>query len=667
MKKLFLHPLFFLGLAIRLAIIIYTQSASETIWYLPFLDITSEHISLNPWAEFLDNGGIEAAFPYGYVMWLTFLPLTFLCKITGLDLHYGYQFTLLISDVGLLSVIRLITPSIRTSLLLGTYWLSPIILLATYYLGMNDLIPVLLLTSALYYTKKLRLLEAGVLCGAAVSAKLSMVLTVPFFLIYLFRNNTMRKFLLKYLVGIAGTLLLFGVSFVMSEAAVSMLLNNPEMNKPYQFIMQIGENGVIYILPMAYLLMLYIAWRVKRLNFQLFNILLGLVFLSVVLLTSAASGWFIWIVPLMVFYQAISDKKAIVLVAAFSILYTLINLHFENFIPARIIRTPLLHTALAAIGIVLALRIWREAMSQNDYFRLSRKPFAIGIAGDSGAGKNTFASALEGIFGTHSVVHVSGDDYHLWDRQNPMWKFMTHLNPLANNLESFSNDVLRLFKGQHIFARYYDHHSGKISLPRRINSNDFIIASGLHALYIPILRNCYTIKIYLDIDEDLRKYLKIKRDVTERGHTIESVLASLAKREADAQKFIRPQSEQADLIFKLQATHPRILEENGEIEPLRLKLFVTSRGGLNEISLARVLIGICGLHVDINVNNNKNETMLCIEGDATAEDIAVAARLIMPRIIDFIDVEPKWQSGTLGLMQLITLSHIDQILNRHLL
>ncbi len=59
------------------------------------------------------------------------------------------------------------------------------------------------------------------------------------------------------------------------------------------------------------------------------------------------------------------------------------------------------HTGMVASGAILAIRIQREAVSRNDFFRLSRKPFAIAIAGDSGAGKNHFANALTDLFGEH--------------------------------------------------------------------------------------------------------------------------------------------------------------------------------------------------------------------------------------------------------------------------
>ena len=35
-----------------------------------------------------------------------------------------------------------------------------------------------------------------------------------------------------------------------------------------------------------------------------------------------------------------------------------------------------------------------------------------------------------------------------------------------------------------------------------------------------------------------------------------------------------------------------------------------------------------------------------------------------PQIFEFLDLKPKWQNGVLGLMQLITLSHINQALTR---
>jgi ABC-type dipeptide/oligopeptide/nickel transport system ATPase component len=63
---------------------------------------------------------------------------------------------------------------------------------------------------------------------------------------------------------------------------------------------------------------------------------------------------------------------------------------------------------MVAIGIILALRVWRETISRNDFFRLSRKPFVIGVAGDIGSGKSLFTDAIADLFGHHSTVTLSG-------------------------------------------------------------------------------------------------------------------------------------------------------------------------------------------------------------------------------------------------------------------
>jgi uridine kinase len=680
MKKLFLHPMFMTGLAIRLALIVGMAPLAITLWYAPFLNVSTSAITLDPWSAWLASGGTPVAFPYGYAMWLAFLPLTLVAKLTGLPLLYAYYLTLLAADFSLLLTLNRLLPD-RQRLLLLVYWLSPIIILASYGLGLNDLIPALLLVLSIGCARRVELKWAGALLAAAISAKLSMVVALPFFAIYLFNNRALRQRLPEFLSGFGLSILALGLPFLFSGAGLQMLLGNPEMGKIYQFAIGLAGNISIYVVPLVYLVMLYLAWRVRRLNFDLSQALTGMAFLLIVLMTPASPGWFVWCLPFLVLYQGMSGRIAILLVGIFSGVYvvsTLLvtQLQFANgreLVLAAALHVPgqlgshaasLLHTAMVAIGLVLAIRIWREAISRNDFFRLSRKPFVVGVAGDSGAGKDTFADAITGLFGGHSVVKLSGDDYHLWDRQKPMWQVMTHLNPMANDLEGFCNDLVSLTDGKRVLSRHYDHKTGKMSKPARLDSNDFIIASGLHALYLPVLRECYNLKIYLDIDEGLRRHFKLKRDVHQRGHTVERVLGSFEKREPDSERFIRPQSRHADLILSLQPIHPGILKDLDDKHPLRLKLVVSTRNGFDDLSMHRVLVGVCGLHVDIVVSDGGAEVRMTIEGETSAADIAMAAEILCPRVLEFLDIPPKWQDGLLGLMQLITLSHINRALTK---
>ena len=160
---------------------------------------------------------------------------------------------------------------------------------------------------AIYLLKKNRLFWSSFLLVASISAKFSMVLSLPFFFIYLFHNSNLNQIRNRYLIGLTSGAVIFFLPFITSQAGLGMLANNPEVEKIYQLSVSLVPGTAIYLVPLAYLLMLYAAWRVKRINFELFNGILGMSFLLVVLLTPASPGWFIWTLPLLVTYQSASE------------------------------------------------------------------------------------------------------------------------------------------------------------------------------------------------------------------------------------------------------------------------------------------------------------------------------------------------------------------------
>ena len=658
MKSFLKYPIFWVGLLLRLLLLFAVTPQAESQWYLPFMAHSVHALTLDPWHSFLTAGGDPTAFPYGYTLWLILLPLSLFAAMLGIPMHWAYGATLLIVDLVILGLLRFLLESTDRALL-ALWWLSPVVLFATYWLGLNDLIPVAFVVVTLLCLKRQWARLAGANLGLAISAKLSMILAAPFLFFYLLHNKRFRCLFWPFMSSaLVVTAFMIGPQCA-SEAGRQMLFSNPEMGKVFRVAFTLGDSN-IYLLPLVYSITLFWAWRIRRMNFDMLLCLLGIGFLLVLLLTPAAAGWFVWVVPFLIAYQLQSDKIAKGLVFGFGCFYILFNvstsLHLELFI------TSSLHTGLLTLGVLLAARIVREGVQSNEYFRLSRKPFILSIAGDSGTGKDTLAIALSSLFGKHSVTHLSGDNYHLWDRHKPMWQVVTHLNPSANDLTRFTHDLQAIVKGRSILTRYYDHEQGQLGKSVLLKSNDVIIASGLHVLYLPLMRELCDLSIYLDMDESLRRYLKIQRDVNERGHTLERAEESLKKRGSDAHRFIRPQRQEADLIFKLQPADAQIAKREGDV--LATKLVVHTRDSLYYEPLKRILIGVCGLH--INMNNNEGIIELTVEGEPRGEDMAMAAAYILPQMTDLLDTSPGWYNGMLGVMQLIVLIHMAQSLRARL-
>lgn len=670
------------GLIVRLTLIFLIQPDPVINWYLPFIENSLVIDNFDPWGSWLNNNGSPVAFPYGYAMWLYFYPILLLSKIVGISSFFSYQLAILIIDVMLFKLLILLIPK-RDNLVILAYWLSPIIILATYFLGFNDIIPVFIVLLSLFFLKRLNIKTSAFLMALAVSAKFSMIIIIPIFLIYLFNNKSLRRNIKDYIIGLVLGVIILNFPFLINQNGLIMLFTNPEIKKIFELVIKINSDILIYVLPMMYLLLIYVIWRFKTLNFDLFIALIAVVFLLIVLLTPSMLGWFVWCIPFLVFCEANGGKPTVILMRIFSLVYTLnillfssisdfiiqdiSNSTFRNIFFNNLDPKFFFYSILIVIGIILSIRVFRESIERNDYFRLTKKPFIIGIAGDSGSGKDTFANILENLFGAHSVSKISGDNYHFWDRQKPIWNFLTHLNPLANDLESFGNDLIKLKDGKNIKSTYYNHENGKLNTNFITKSNNFIFSSGLHSLYLPIFRECYDLKVYLDMDEQLRKLFKIKRDVNHRRSSIKNVLDSLKNRKKDFNLFIKPQSSHANLIFSITPVKKLDLKKIKKNFYPRLKLQVCTRQVFNELSLTRILVGICGLHVENLYDEKVEQNLMTIEGDIDKKDTQLAVKLLCPDIYKFLDVHPKWEGGINGLIQLITLSHINQILKKRLL
>lgn len=662
----FRHPLFWLGIALRGIAIIAFEPPAAADWYVPFVEASLSSPTLDPWALWAQNGGTIEAFPYGYGMWVALLPLLLVAKLLGLPSTFAYEISLLVFDFLLLLVLGRLMKE-REEKLFRYYWLSPIVLFATYVLGLNDVVPAFFLVAAVLSLSEARFQQAGIWLGLAVSAKLSMVVAVPIAFIFVIAARR-RRFAPGFFISFVGVSSILWLPFIASPAATSFLVGNQDVSSILDLAINTTNNSKLYLAPLLYTMLIYFVWRLPQLNNALLRAILGFTFLVLVLMNPASVGWFVWSIPFLVTYQISSDRLTRQIFTAFSLMFAVATLSSEvlrfstglewNLVDFAVLGeevegqlVAITHTAMVSIGVIVAIRLWREAIGRSDFVRITKKPISIGVAGDSGAGKDTLVSALIGVFGSGAVTKVSGDDYHLWDRNRQEWGYVTHLNPAANDLRALHHDVLNLLDGKKILRRGYDHETGKFGKPESLKPEPVVIVSGLHTFSHENLRKLLDLKIFLEVDEELRTFFKLRRDCVERGHSREAVLQSISRRVEDGKRFISPQAAQADILFKIAPLNTRWKLVSIDNSTPELKLTARVVDGPQIENLARVLISQLDLKVDIERDNAM--ARISIEGRVSSDDVELAVELLCPEMKDLFALSPCWNGGVVGLMQLI--------------
>lgn len=681
-SDLFREPLFLLGLGIKILLIIFLLPIIQDNWFVPFIINWIESPLSSPWTSHMDAGGDLLAFPYGITMFIFHLPTTALGwiadQITEVEYfaNFGFRISLLLADFLLLIALMQAYEGFLKKIIIF-YWLSPLIVFITYWHGQTDIIPVALFLYSLILLKRTNLLFAAIFLALAISAKHSMVIGAPFVIYYLWSHSGIHKEFHRFLLIFISSLLLLEVPFLVLESFQAMVIGNPEMEKLYWLDIEMGSDLSIYLTPLVYLLLMYFFWRIRRVNFDLLVASLGVAFSVVVLMTPSSPGWYLWLVPILAIHQSRHGSGAIILVGIFSLLFisyhliytsgssfAVFDINLLNILNFEALKIQSIHyTILISFGILIAIQILREGVRENDYYRLGSRPLVLGIAGDSGVGKSTFSKGLATIFGERSLVEVSGDDYHNWDRSSPMWKTLTHLDPKANRLFDLVRDVRSLLDGNEVRARQYDHKTGLFKQKKIISSKNVVLVEGLHTFYPQQLLEELDVRIFLDMDENLRVFLRVNRDIKERDSNEDRVIKELDRREDDSNKYIKPQAKRADVIFKMLPINIELLEKNNLIDS-NTKLRVTIKNGVYYQELVRVLIGVCALQVNIESIDDRGEVILEISGDVDSEDVELAINMLASHIEELLNFGAEFSSGAQGIMQIITILEVDEALKR---
>lgn len=176
----------------------------------------------------------------------------------------------------------------------------------------------------------------------------------------------------------------------------------------------------------------------------------------------------------------------------------------------------------------------------------------IGIAGGSGSGKTMVAQRIFDELGSDKVIIIQQDSYYkdLSGMPFEQRKQQNFDHPDAFDHELLISQLRDLLAGKSIHQPIYDYtiHSRKAET-RHLGEHVIIVLEGILILHDPRLRELMDIKVYVDTADDVRLIRRIRRDVTERQRSLDSILAQYENSVRPMHlQFVEPTKRYADII-----------------------------------------------------------------------------------------------------------------------
>jgi len=189
----------------------------------------------------------------------------------------------------------------------------------------------------------------------------------------------------------------------------------------------------------------------------------------------------------------------------------------------------------------------------------------IGIAGGSASGKT---SAAQRLFAKNkdlgSIAMIRLDDYYK-KIEGKTYEERSKIN--FDHPDSIDFDLLRqhlidLKSGKSIKKPIYDftihNRSEDIEI---VNPVNVIILEGILTLSEQCIRDLCDIKIFVDTADDIRFIRRLKRDINERGRTVDSVIKQYLETVRPMHmQFVEPSKRYADIIIPEGGHNPIVID-----------------------------------------------------------------------------------------------------------
>ena len=177
----------------------------------------------------------------------------------------------------------------------------------------------------------------------------------------------------------------------------------------------------------------------------------------------------------------------------------------------------------------------------------------IGISGGTGSGKTTVANRILESVRASEVVFIQQDSYYRNIEDLPL-----DIREVANfdHPDALDNDLLihhvrKLKSGEPIDLPVYDFKTNtRLSETRPLAPKPIVIVEGILIFAEPRLRELMDIKVFVDTPDDIRFIRRLRRDIAERGRTVDSVIEQYTGTVRPMHmQFVEPSKRYADVII----------------------------------------------------------------------------------------------------------------------
>src|SRR5688572_16381512 len=177
----------------------------------------------------------------------------------------------------------------------------------------------------------------------------------------------------------------------------------------------------------------------------------------------------------------------------------------------------------------------------------------IGISGGTGSGKTTVANRILESVSASEVAFIQQDSYYRNLKDLPLdyrqAANFDHPDALDNDL--LLSHIQTLKAGGSVQLPIYDFKTdSRLDETILIEPKPIVIVEGILIFVDPRLLEQMDIKVFVDTPDDIRFIRRLRRDITERGRTVDSVIEQyLATVRPMHIQFVEPSKRYADVII----------------------------------------------------------------------------------------------------------------------